>query len=129
VNTNPGPARLASPSSEEGWADAVAEARSLAGATLRKTVKLGRKAKRGDKVTLTIRTAGGSLVSRVKVPAKAGKAKLKVAAAITAVRGTYRYTARFAGKNVAAGRFKVVGKPAADAQLKANETLVCRIIG
>ena len=68
VNTNPGPARLASPSSEEGWADAVAEARSLAGATLRKTVKLGRKAKRGEKVTLTIRTAGGSLVSRGRRP-------------------------------------------------------------
>ncbi|HWM11885.1 MAG TPA: hypothetical protein VNO82_21175 [Solirubrobacteraceae bacterium] len=127
-NANPGPARVASPSSEDGFADAVAEARNLAGATFSRTVKLGRKAKRGDKVVLTIRTKGGSIVSRVRAKAKAGKAKLRLRAQITGVRGTYRYTARFDGRNVAKGRFKVAGKPAADAQLKANETLVCRII-
>ena len=64
----------------------------------------------------------------MRVRAKAGKAALRVRAQVTGVRGTYRYTARYAGRNVATGAFKVAGKPAANAQLKANETLVCRII-
>ena len=79
-------------------------------------------------MVLTIRSASGSIVSRVQARAKAGKAKLRLRAQITGVRGTYRYTARFAGRSVASGRFKVAGKPAANAQLKANQTLVCRII-
>jgi hypothetical protein len=128
VNDNPAPPRLASPSSEPGFADALAATRDLAGATFSRKVQLGRKAKRGDKVVLTIRNSAGSIASRVRVRAKAGKAALRLRAQITGVRGTYRYTARYAGRNVASGSFKVAGKPAANAQLKANQTLVCRII-
>ena len=128
VNSNPGPIRLAAGNQDPAFERDLAENRALAGATFSKSVKLGRKAKRGEKVTLTIRTAKGGLVSRVAVKAKAGKAKLRIKAAITALRGTYRYTARFGGKSVASGSFKVAGKLSANAQLKNNEVLVCRII-
>jgi hypothetical protein len=126
VNTNAAPPRLASGSANAGFARAVAAKRKLAGATFRRTVALGRAARRGEKVTLTIRSTQGTILSRTRVAATAGERRLKLRAQITALRGTYRYTARFAGRKVASGSFAVAGK--AQAQLKASQTLVCRII-
>jgi hypothetical protein len=128
VNTNPGPKRLASGNSRAGFARELAKARRLGGAMLTRKLDLGTTARRNGKVTLTIRTDKGSIVSRVKAAVKAGQRSVKVRAQITGVRGKYRWSAAYAGRNVGKGRFKVAGKPAASAQLKANETLVCRII-
>jgi hypothetical protein len=128
VNANPGPKRLASGNSRAGFARELAKVRRLGGATLERTLKLGTAAKRDGKVTLTIRTDKGTIVSRVRAAVKAGKRSVRVRAQITGVRGTYRWSAAYAGENVGKGRFKVAGKPAASAQLKANQTLVCRII-
>ena len=128
VNANAAPPRAASGSARRGFAADVAAKRRLAGATFRKSVALGRAARRGEHVTLTIRNAAGGIVSRSRVAVAAGARRLRLRAQITAVRGTYRYSARFAGQKVAAGRFKVAGKPAAGAKLAANQTLVCRII-
>jgi len=128
VNTNPAPPRLASGSVRGDFASRLAANRKLAGATFTRTLKLGRTAKKNAKALLTIRTAQGTIVSRVRVPVKAGKRSVKVRAQITGVRGKYRYSATYAGKRIGNGRFAVEGKPAASAQLKANETLVCRII-
>ena len=128
VNTNPGPKRLASGNSQPGFAKKLAQVRRLGGATFRKTLRLRTAARRGAKAVLTIRNAKGSMVSRVRVPAKAGARKVRVKAQITGVRGTYRWSATYAGKRLGGGKFKVAGKPAANAQLKRNQTLVCRII-
>jgi hypothetical protein len=128
VNTNPGPKRLASGNARRGFARELARVRRLGGAMLTRKLDLGTTARRGGKVTLTIRTAKGGIVSRVKAAVKAGQRSVKVRAQITGVRGTYRWSAAYAGRTVGKGRFKVAGKPAASAQLKANQTLVCRII-
>ena len=128
VNANAAPPRPASGSARAGFAADVAAQRRIAGATFRKTVALGRSARRGEQVTLTIRTAAGGIVSRSRVSVAAGQRRLRLRAQITAVRGTYRYDARFGGRKVAAGRFAVAGKAGAGAQLAANRTLVCRII-
>lgn len=128
VNSNPGPARLASPSAERGFGKKVAALRKLGGATFSKRLKLGERARKGRKVTVTIKTAKGSLVSRVAAAPKAGRRRAKVRATVTAVRGDYRWKATYRGRTVGKGRFTVAGKPAAQAQLQANKTLVCRII-
>jgi hypothetical protein len=128
VNRNPGPKRLASGSSRPGFARELARVRRLGGATLSRALRLGSAARRNGSVTLTIRSAKGAIVSRVKAPVQAGRRSVRVKAQITGVRGTYRWRASFAGRKVGAGRFEVAGKPAASAQLKANQTLVCRIV-
>jgi hypothetical protein len=128
VNTNPGPIRLASGNSRPGFKRKLARERKLGGATFSRRLTLGTTARSAGKVTLTIRSAKGTIVSRVRAPVKAGRSSVRVRAQITGVRGTYRWSAKYAGERVGKGRFKVAGKPAAAAQLKANQTLVCRII-
>ncbi len=127
INRNAGPIRLASGNVKAGFERRLAAKRKLGGASFRRTVQLGRAARAGDEVVLTIRSAGGGIVSRSRVAVAAGRRSLTVKAQITAVRGTYRYTARHAGQKVAAGKFKVAGT-AAGARLAAGQTLVCRII-
>ena len=128
VNSNPGPKRLASGNSRSGWAKELAERRNLAGATFRKTVRLDKAAAKSGKAVLTIRSARGGILSRGRVKVKAGAKKFRVKAQITGVRGKYRYSVSVKGKSLSKGRFKLAGKPAANAQLKRNQTLVCRII-
>ena len=128
INRNPGPQRLASGNSRAGFKRKLAAKRKLGGATFARTLRLGTTARSAGKVRLTIRSATGSIVSRVSAPVKAGRSSVRVRAQITGVRGRYRWSARYAGETVGKGRFRVAGKPAAAAQLKANQTLVCRII-
>jgi hypothetical protein len=128
VNSNPGPKRLASGNAQPGFAKKLASVRRLGGATFRKTLRLGTTARRSGKTVLTIRNSKGTMVSRVRVPVKAGARKVRVKAQITGVRGTYRWNASYGGVRLGGGKFKVAGKPAANAQLKRNQTLVCRII-
>ena len=72
VNTNAAPPRLASGSARSGFAKRIAAKRRLAGATFSRSVALGRAAAAGERVTLTIRTAKGTIVSRSRVPVRAG---------------------------------------------------------
>ena len=128
VNSNPGPKRLASGNSTPGWAKKLARVRNLAGATFSKSVKLDKAATKGTKAVLTLRNSVGGILARKSVKVKSGAKKFRVKAQITGVRGTYRYGISVKGKSLSKGKFKVVGKAAANAQLKRNQTLACRII-
>ena len=128
VNSNPGPKRLASGNSTPGWAKKLARVRNLAGATFSKSVKLDKAATKGTKAVLTLRNSVGGILARKSVKVKSGAKKFRVKAQITGVRGTYRYSISVKGKSLSKGKFKVVGKAAANAQLKRNQTLACRII-
>jgi hypothetical protein len=128
LNSNPAPKRLASGNSQPGWAKKVAQVRNLAGATFSKRVKLNKAATKGTKVVLTIRSSKGGMLARRSIKVKAGAKKFRVKAQITGVRGTYRYSVTLTGKSLSKGKFKLAGKPAANAQLKRNQTLVCRIV-
>jgi hypothetical protein len=128
VNRNPAPARLASGSSTPGWAKQLARVRKLAGATFSKSVKLDTAATKGTRAVLTLRNDVGGILARKSVRVKAGARKVRVKAQITGVRGTYRYGISVKGRTLSKGRFKVVGKAAANAQLERNQTLACRIV-
>ena len=126
VNSNPGPARLASGSSRPGFRAALNRARGLAGTTFSKTAELG--AGGSGPVVLTVRNSRGGVVSKMRFDVRAGQRRLRMRAAIAGIAGRYRYTAERGGKRLAAGAFDVKGKTAANFRLKAGQTLVCRII-
>ena len=109
VNSNPGPARLASGSSRPGFRAALNRARGLAGTTFSKTAELD--AGGSGPVVLTVRNSRGGVVSKMRFDVRAGQRRLRMRAAIAGIAGRYRYTAERGGKRSRQGRSTSRARP------------------
>jgi hypothetical protein len=124
-NSNPAPPRLATDSSTKGFRDDLKAVRT-GGLTLKRTIKLP--SRRAGTALVTVRDKGGTIVSRMRLPVKAGQTRLKLHAQIAGLAGTYRYDVRLHGRKLASGKFVTRAGASTTLKLKEGAALVCKII-
>ena len=103
--------------------------RTLGGANFRRTIRIGGRSGSRRLVTLTFRDARGGILSRLRYRVRSGR-RTTLRAKVGGVAGSYRYDVRQGsrGRVLARGRLKLRAGAKGFPKVRANQTLVCRLV-